>query len=529
MIIDGRRTGDVPGTDYDLAIIGAGPAGVTIANECHGQGLRVALLESGGEEFDPDTQELYDGPVTGLEEVDLMAIRLRMLGGTSNHWGGYCLPLDPIDFDRGPLSGLTGWPFPRKALLDFYDRAHAYLRLGRFDYGSNVPENVSMNDLLLPGDPRVDNAVLRMSSHPPARFGKEYRDMLASSENVHLWLWTNLVGLDIDAEGTVTKVSTRTLSGTERSFSASRVVLACGAVENARQLLLANDVSGSRRGDAGGFLGACYMDHPTGGSAFLWPRQPLKDKANWSRQLYAPDGTEMRYVWRLHEDVLRQEKLANAQFYLIPYSTDTEARDRARNASRGMGALKSVAKWVLGRDQKDFSLSSSYCSFIQNADAMVAEALSPAGAVDRVLLKYEAEQQPTRDSRVALAEARDAFGLALPKLNWSPTEDDKRSVIRTTELIGQSVGATDLGRLEFEEGREEQWWNFTTSWHQLGTTRMSQAPADGVVDPDLLVHGTTNLHVVGGSVFPTAGRANPTLTITALAIRLADHLKSQIS
>jgi choline dehydrogenase-like flavoprotein len=268
------------------------------------------------------------------------------------------------------------------------------------------------------------------------------------------------------------------------------------------------------------------MDHPAGGAAFMYPADGMfAAHANWARDLTTVDGTAMRYVWRLRDDVLREEGLANAQFYLLPFTTDETVSQRGRDAKSGLNGLRQIAKWTLGRDQRNFSLSESYCNFITNADAMVADWMAPSGEVDRVLLKYEIEQQPTRDSRITLLETRDTLGQPLPRLHWAPTEDDKESLIRTTELIGASVGAAGLGRLEFEEGRERRWWNFTTSWHQLGTTRMAPGPTDGVTDPDGRVHGTQNLYVAGGSLFPSSGRANPTLTITALAVRLADHLK----
>ena len=329
MIIDGRTADASAPLDYDVLIVGSGPAGVTVAHEFGGTGLRVAILESGGEDFEPENQELYDGQVTGLEEVDLTAIRLRMLGGTSNHWGGYCLPLDPIDFSRAPLSGMTGWPVSREAMLPFYARAHEYLKLGAFEYGTYEPKGVSADDLLLADDDVVENSVLRLSANPPTNFGQRYRQFL-ESDSVRLWLWTNLTGLDLSPEGVVRGVRTRTLDGTERTFTARTVVLACGAVENARQLLLANEANGTSFGNAGDLIGACYIDHPAGGAAFLWPHEPLRDKANWSNDLSAPDGTEMRYVWRLHDAVLEREGLQNAQFYLIPYSSDSASRGSAK-------------------------------------------------------------------------------------------------------------------------------------------------------------------------------------------------------
>jgi choline dehydrogenase-like flavoprotein len=527
MIIDGRSADEGLPVDYDLLIVGGGPAGLTLANELDGTGRRVALLESGGREFDAEAQALNDGRVTGLETIDLAAARLRLLGGTSHHWGGFCLPLDPIDFERAPLSGMTGWPVPRREVLDHYPRACDYCDLGRFDFSLEAARGVGADDLLLPGDDIVETSALRLSANPPTNFGAKFAGMLERSPNVHAWLWTNLVGLEISPEGVVEAVRTRTLSGLERRMTARRVVLACGAVENARLLMVANDRNGTSFGNASGLLGACYMDHLSGGAAFLWPRDPLGPKAYWTGDVVSVDGIPMNFVWRVRDEVQAREGLANAHFYLIPFSSDTARRRRKGEAKQGLDALKSIAKWTLGRGGNGFSLSESYCTFITSADAMLAETVSVGGErVDRVLLKYEAEQQPARASYVDLSYELDALGLPRPHLHWSPTQADKESIIGTAMLIGQACGVADLGRLELEDGTDERYWNMVTGWHQLGTTRMSEAPSDGVVDPDCRVHGTRNLYVAGGSVFPSAGRANPTLTIVALAVRLAGHLKA---
>jgi choline dehydrogenase-like flavoprotein len=65
--------------------------------------------------------------------------------------------------------------------------------------------------------------------------------------------------------------------------------------------------------------------------------------------------------------------------------------------------------------------------------------------------------------------------------------------------------------------------------HHMGTTRMAADPRHGVVDRDCRVHGTDNLYIGGSSVFPTTGHANPTYTLTQLALRLGDHIAARLA
>ena len=514
---------------YDVVIVGAGPAGITTAVELEQAGLGVALVESGGFDFDPDVQALYDGEVTGLEDLDLTAIRLRMFGGTSNHWGGHCMPLDAIDFARAPLSGLSGWPFGRETLLPFYERAHAYCDLGRFDYALEAGDGIGADDLLLAEDARLETSVLRQST--PTNFGDKYRPILEASPNVTLHLHRSAVDLVVDPEGRVTGVELHGLGGETERLSGRIVVLATGAVETARLMMVSNARSGRRLGDAGGLLGRCYMDHLAGGAAFLNFSSPAPLKAYWNRDVTDADGVHLHYVWRLSDTVLQEQNLVNVQFFLVPFSDDVAARQRARDAQLSVNGLKSVAKWALGRDRDEIRLSDAYCDFITNADSFVAEtwkAATVGETTDRVLLRYELEQLPTRDNRVSLLEETDAIGLPKASLHWSPTVEARDSLVRSAVLIGQICGETGLGRIEIEDHFDTRYWDASTAWHQIGTARMAVSPNDGVTDPDCRVHGTRNLFLAGGAVMPSGGRANPTLTIVALAIRLADHLKSEI-
>ena len=135
------------------------------------------------------------------------------------------------------------------------------------------------------------------------------------------------------------------------------------------------------------------------------------------------------------------------------------------------------------------------------------------------------EQAPNPESRVTLSEERDSLGLRRVRLDWRLTDLDKRSLRRAHEILGQEVGRAGLGRFKIELDEGGGWpSSLMGGFHHMGTTRMGQECERGVVDVNCLVHGISNLYIAGSSVFPTSGYANPTLTIVALALRLADHV-----
>ena len=148
-----------------------------------------------------------------------------------------------------------------------------------------------------------------------------------------------------------------------------------------------------------------------------------------------------------------------------------------------------------------------------------------------IFFMNELEQAPNPASRVRLIEQRDALGMPRVQLEWRLSGLDKRSIRRAHELLARELGRAGLGRLQLMLSEDEHRWppELGGGRHHMGTTRMHRDPARGVVDPDCRVHGVGNLYVAGSSVFPTVGAANPTLTIVALALRLADHLVEQLA
>jgi choline dehydrogenase-like flavoprotein len=153
---------------------------------------------------------------------------------------------------------------------------------------------------------------------------------------------------------------------------------------------------------------------------------------------------------------------------------------------------------------------------------------SPSGTY---ALEFHAEQEPNPDSRLTLSEAKDPWGMPRLRADWRMTDADAEGLKRAYAVLASELARTGVGQLDYDPeqvaaaARKEGAYG----GHHLGGARMSAAPADGVVDTDCRVHGVSNLFLASGAVFPTSGQANPTLTILALTLRLADLLKRELA
>lgn len=466
--------------ETDLCVIGAGAAGIALARELSGARFRVALLESGGFEPDPDTQALYRGQVYGRHYFTLDACRTRQFGGSTNCWQGLCRPLEPIDFELRDWVPHSGWPFDAEALRPYYVRAQEVLRLGSFRYAGSDWASPGLAPLPFEGD-AIQTRVFQVA---PLRLGEIYRDEIANAPNVDSYLFANVVKIETwPARGSVRSVRVACLDGNTFAVRARVFVLATGGIENAR-MLLASDV-----GNPHDNVGRYFMEHPhVMAGAFL------------------PSNAELPLGF------YRGHPVGPAT--IAGYLSATDALQRSER--------------LLG-----------FCSFLaqeaplpefEQALSRVVLAMDQAAGrpADRaVFFMNEVEQAPNPNSRVRLGEERDALGMRRVRLEWRLSSIDKRSIRRAHVILGRELGRAGLGRLQLMLSDDEYQWpaEMAGGRHHMGTTRMHRDPKLGVVDPDCRVHGIENLYVAGSSVFPTAGAANPTLTLVALALRLADHLK----
>jgi choline dehydrogenase-like flavoprotein len=132
--LDARHEEVGSAIEIDLCIIGSGAAGITIAREFIGSSIRVCLLEAGGLSINPEVADRSVIDSVGREYINKDLSRFRLFGGSTNRWGGQCVPLQPIDFEKLDWINYSGWPYAYDELEPYYRRAHVVLALGAFDY-----------------------------------------------------------------------------------------------------------------------------------------------------------------------------------------------------------------------------------------------------------------------------------------------------------------------------------------------------------------------------------------------------------
>jgi choline dehydrogenase-like flavoprotein len=533
MFSDARSIASGSVLEADICVIGAGAAGITLCREFIGRREKIILLEGGGTEFSKslkalpsifrrhvlEEQALAGGNNTGDAYYPLRFTRVRTFGGSSLAWQGHGLqarPLDPVDFEaRGGLP-LHGWPFSRGDLDPYYRRAQTICNLGPYAYEVEAWENGGRGQQLPLDRSVVASEVIqfgRQSSFD--RFEKE----LSAASNIDVVVHATAVEL-VSKTGDVEHVACATLEGNHFKVRAGTVILAAGGIENARLLLVSKGAHARGLGNEHDLVGRYFMEHLDVEAGFLLPSDTFDTKlqALYLRQ-NGGETYDFQAMLRLSDDVIAREGLLNSVMRIRPTypSAMRPALRSARAIRRAVhfgvpipGLLGHAARIAAGaRDMVDHQLNKRRG---RSADILRVDVM--------------AEQAPNPESRVKLGRKKDRLGMPVTELDWRCTEQDLYSLRRTLQIFAEAFRQSGLGTLETMLNPGAPAPAVFGNWHHLGTTRMHRDPAKGVVDEHCQVHGVPNLFLAGSSVFPTGGYANPTLTIVALALRLADRLKS---
>ena len=504
--------------ETDVAIIGAGPAGLSLAEELRESGLEVLVLEAGGRE--PAQAAEAGEQDSELGVYSLARTRARGLGGSSGIFlptGWRARPLDPIDLESRGDQDHPGWPIEYSELLPYYERAQRSIGLGPFEYGASYwieREPVPPVQLV---DDTVETSVFQFAA---ADVFRERWRALEPDPSMRVLLHAVVVRIEADPSRTsVERLHVRTLGRQTFFVRARATVLAAGGIDNARLLLASEPIGLGNEHDQ---VGRYFMEHLHADTGVFWPRtESDAERLGFYAQHESSDGTSVQGVLGLSESTLRNEGLSNVlvRLHSVPHAWATRG---GRSASEVLRRLRQ-RRWPeylsahVGHSARDWS----------SIGSRLWRKLSRRSPPDRAaVLAIESEQVPYSESRVVLGRRVDDFGLRIPELRWRTRNIDLRSIRRTQELLDAALRRQGLGRIDEFLGDESPPARIGGGAHHMGTTRMHTAAEHGVVDPNCRVFGFDDLFVAGSSVFPTSGGSNPTLTIVALAIRLAEHLRT---
>ncbi|WP_013324456.1 GMC oxidoreductase [Gloeothece verrucosa] len=550
MIFDAGKLPRDETLETEICIIGTGPAGITLAKEFIGGDFRVILLESGTFEFDQATQSLCDGEIG--EPLRPYHLRARQFGGTCNKWGIQIgngkqgiryAPFDEIDFEKRDWLPYSGWPFSKSHLDPFYEKAHSFCQIGPYNYEATTWEDNEGRQIKFKGN-QVITTVFQFGARDV--FLQNYLKDIKAAPNITTYLKANVVNIETnDTANLVLRVKVATLNGNQFWVKAKTFILATGGLENARLLLLSNQTQKTGLGNQHDLVGRFFMDHFMIYCGMLLPSTKKIFDQTIFYDLRCVKGIPIMGKLALTQQTMREQQLLNTATYLIPrYKTYHLQRmslraleilqsslkqkkiypNMARYLNRLIGGklthiVHAIPRKITRRPFYYASIAEGGWSSLPNKEQEFA----------LFEIQHLVEQAPDFNNRVRLSEELDLLGYRKIKIERRLRDIDIKSIQKTQKILQKEFALSGFGELFIDE--EELDFQRTLplvpgSSHHIGTTRMHLDPKQGVVNENCQVHGISNLFIAGSSVFPTGSYANPTLTIIALAIRLAAHIKT---
>jgi len=475
-------TGDFP----KLIIIGSGPAGITLSKKLADKGVASLILEAGGLDWTEKAQETCKGEVIGDKYFDLEYSHLKYFGGTSNHWSGWCRHLEEEDFQkRSDIEGYIGWPINKSTLLPFMAETNQILEL------PTLRERKTLRERNI--DPYLKEIEFGFSK-PTVRFGQKYLNFFKNSKLANVCL--NSYVLSTGAmNGRINNIVVTGPDGSSINIKPDNVVFCLGGIDNSRILLWSNETSPEPVVKNTEVLGKYWFEHPhnISGEAVEHEQHAIYTPPNyWKWSFFSLTSKAMHEFGVLNACLRLQRKYTS----IMPSSSLMRA------------AYTTACKSKLVND-----VSGNMCTFVT---------------------EVVWEQEPRAQNKVELStNERDGYGVPRPILHWEKSKLDYRTAKVMMELYGRYLAVNGFGAVKsFDhiiEAVNHPPSAMLAGYHHMGGTRMAENSKLGVVDKNSKIFGLDNGFILGSSVFPTGGYANPTYTIVQLALRLGEHLATVLT
>lgn len=550
MILDIADLADGQELNADLCIVGAGAAGIALALKLMNRGLDVLVVESGGRRREDDVQALYAGSVADPAlHAPTDRFRCTQFGGSTTLWGGRCVPFDAIDFEKRSYIAHSGWPITLDELLPYYREANRLCEAGAFAYRIDEAFHRPMKSMIEGFESSAFSSDFIERFSKPSNFAERYGPELEAARNVRVLLHATATQFFSDgSDRMLSRLTLRSLRGRSVTVRARAFVLAAGGLEVARLLLANRELHPDGTGNQYGVVGRYYMSHIAGTIGQIKIHRP--SLAVWHDYDVADDGTYCRRRFALLSETQRQHGIGNFVARLHHPRIGDPAHRTAVLSLVFLGSR--LLPWEY-RTRVAGSYDASLDQYARHFANVLLDPQSAAQFAYRMLtgrflakrkipslvvktkanlfsLDFHAEQAPNPESRVELGNESDALGIPRIHVDWRYTRQDVATVARSIELLASDLTTSGAGTFSYDpETIEAEMTRYGAyGGHHVGTARMGDDPRSSVVDRNCRVHGVDNLYIASAATFPTSSQANPTLTIVALTLRLAEHLHHEL-
>lgn len=511
--------------DTDVLIVGAGVAGLILAQRLREKKIRVVVLESGDREQISDTHPLNRTIQLGAPYSGAVRGRFRCLGGTSTRWGGALIPFMDHDLAARPYLNLAGFPVAGDAVRPYLNDVEKLFGVDEGSYDEEFVRQISAEKYIPIGDPDFQTRFAKWPPFSKRNLAVLLRSRIERDAGLQIWLNSTLTHFYVErTSGRISSATGRAEGGRSITVTAKYAVICAGAIEATRLLLLLDSQYNGELFRDCNALGRYFNDHISIPTATIRVKQAMKLNRLAGFRFFESTMRSLRF--ELSAAAQERECIGSA-FGHISFKTEKSTgfdvlRDFLRSRQRGGRVRTSMLMDAL-RDIPYLSRMGFWRVFHN-------QLLWPVPATYEV--HVVAEQLPRADNRITLSSENDCYGLPVPAIRWNVSQEDLKvftSFRRCFDAFWNRQGMAAIGELDWHEGVDgSQKFVGTDVFHPGGSTRMGTDHNNAVVDANLRVFGVPNLWVASTSVFPSGGGENPTLMLMLFTMRLADHLSTKL-
>ena len=468
-----KKFEDIDTTNYPVVIFGSGPAGITLALELERKKINSIVIEAGDEDFSENSQNFYKSKFTLDKLSETTDSRLRQLGGTSGHWGGWCKPFDDYD--------LKSWPINISEVNKYKDQTCKILDIKNQFRKSKINNSLEQIEF----------------QYSKVRFAEKYKNYIKNSKNISLFLNTQLSHFNED-RGRIVNAVCISNDDKKKIINSKIFVLAAGGIENSRILLWTNIQSKGLLNNNEN-IGKYWMTHSwiLGGTGVL-----EQDKlSNFMKNNYLDYEGPIHFASTLEH--IKNNKNISSAIYMDPENNKKK--------------YKEIIKDIL-------------CVAPNYGKELSSRLFDKSLKCGNIFMHIEDVANINNKIYLNLNET-DKFSIPIVNINYKRSMHTVATAKLLVKELSEFCRINSIGRIAMHENvyNLKNNLDYLGEYHHMGGTRMGKNQKDSVVDKNLKVHEIENLYITGSSVFPTSGYKNPTFTITQLSLRLGDFLKEQLT